>query len=227
MSPSRRTIYFVTRPNVLVEPGVPVPDWPLSPRGRERIGRAVTLPWIEGVRAVWCSKERKARDGAAILAGHLHLPVTELAELGENGRSRPGYLPRVEFEAVADQFFAYPERSVRGWEPAADAQRRIVAAVDHVTDASLGCGGDVVIISHGGVGTLLLCRLRGDAISREHDQPPSNGGNYYAFDAHTQQLHHGWRSIDESRAVLNVRPSGRYSFAERQTLLTCLNSKRE
>jgi hypothetical protein len=35
---------------------------------------------------------------------------------------------------------------VRGWEPAPDAQRRIVAAVDRVTDASIGCGGDVVIV---------------------------------------------------------------------------------
>jgi broad specificity phosphatase PhoE len=197
MTPSRQTVYFVTHPDVLIDPAMPVPNWPLSPCGRERIARATTLPWIGAVRAVWCSKERKARDGAEILAGHLHLPVTELAELGENARSATGYLPKAEFEAIVDQFFAYPEWSVRGWEPAADAQRRIVAAVDRVSDASIGCGGDVVIVSHGGVGTLLLCRLRGGAISRAYDQPPNNGGNYYAFDAQTHQLHHGWRPLDK------------------------------
>lgn len=191
------TVYFVTHPDVLIDPAVPVPDWPLSARGRERMMRALALPWVAGIRAVWCSTERKARNGADILARHLNLPVTELAELGENDRSATGYLPRSEFEALTDQFFANPSESVRGWERAVDARRRIVAAVDHVLAASVGCGGDVAIVAHGGVGTLLLCHLHNDEISREHDQPPNNGGNYFAFDLKTRHLHHGWRPIDE------------------------------
>jgi broad specificity phosphatase PhoE len=159
--------------------------------------RALALPWVAGIRAVWCSTERKARNGADILARHLNLPVTELAELGENDRSATGYLPRPEFEALADQFFANPSESVRGWERAVDARRRIVAAVDHVLAASVVCGGDVAIVAHGGVGTLLLCHLRNDEISRKHDQPANNGGNYFAFDLQNRQLHHGWRPIDE------------------------------
>jgi broad specificity phosphatase PhoE len=160
------------------------------------MARALALPWVGGVRAVWCSTERKARDAAEILAGHLSCPVTELAELGENGRSATGYLPRTEFEAVVDLFFAQPDRSVRGWECAADAQRRIVTAVGRVCAVSAGCGGDIAIISHGAVGTLLLCHLRGAAIARQHDQPPNNGGNYFAYNAETGALRHGWRPID-------------------------------
>lgn len=191
------TAYFVTHPDVLIDPAVPVPDWPLSSRGRARMARILSLPWVDGVRAIWCSTERKARDGAEILAAHLGLPVTELAELGENDRSTTGYLPRTEFEAVADAFFAYPEESVRGWERAIDAQRRIAAAVEHVLAAFAGCGGDVAIISHGGVGTLLLCQLRGCPIGREHDQPPNNGGNFFAFDVASRTLHSDrWRAID-------------------------------
>lgn len=190
------TAYFVTHPDVLIDPAVPVPDWPLSPRGRERMACALALPWVPGVRAVWCSTERKARDGAEILADHLRVSVTALEGLGENDRSATGYLPRDEFEATADEFFAHPERSVRGWERAADAQRRIVAAMDQVLAASAGCGGDVAVVSHGGVGTLLLCHLRGEKIDRKHDQPPNNGGNYFAFDADTRTLHHGWRAVD-------------------------------
>jgi broad specificity phosphatase PhoE len=98
MTPSRQTIYFVTHPDVLIDPAMPVPEWPLSSHGRERMARATTLPWIGGVRAAWSSRERKARDGAEMLAGHLHLPVYELAKLGENGRSTFRYLPRAEFE---------------------------------------------------------------------------------------------------------------------------------
>jgi broad specificity phosphatase PhoE len=119
----------------------------------------------------------QARDGAAILAHHLDLPVTALPELGENDRSVTGYLPKAEFEAVADLFFAHPDESIRGWERAADAQRRIVGAVERVLTASADCGGDIAVVAHGGVGTLLLCHLRGTAIGRQHDQPPTNGGN--------------------------------------------------
>ena len=159
--------------------------------------RALVLPWVEGIRAVWSSTERKARDCADILARHLNLPVTELAGLGENDRSATGYLPRWEFEALADQFFANPSLSVRGWERAVDAQRRIVAAIDHVLGASVACGGDIAILAHGGIGTLLLCHLRNDKIGREHDQPPNNGGNYFAFDTRTRRLQHGWYPIGE------------------------------
>ena len=190
-----RSVYFVTHPDVSIDPALAVPDWPLSPRGRERMTHALALSWIGSVRAVWCSTERKARDGAEILAQHLNLPVAGMAELGENDRSATGYLPRTEFEAVANLFFAHPEESVRGWERAVDAQRRIVAAVGRVLSLSAGSG-DIAIVSHGGVGTLLLCHLRNEAIGRAYDQPSNNGGNYYAFDAESRQLHHGWRPID-------------------------------
>jgi broad specificity phosphatase PhoE len=196
MTSSARTVYFVTHPDVLIDPAVPVPEWPLSPRGRERMVRALALPWVGGVRAVWCSTERKARDGAGILAEHLGLPVAELVGLGENNRSATGYLPKAEFEAVADLFFAHPDESVRGWERAVDAQRRIVGAIEEMLTASASCGGDVALVAHGGVGTLLLCHLRGNPIARQHDQPSNNGGNYFAFDAATRRVHHGWRAID-------------------------------
>src|SRR5262249_39166237 len=143
-----QTVYFITHPDVRIDPTVPVPDWSLSARGRARMARALMLPWVSSVRALWCNTERKARDGARILAVHLRIPVTELAELGENDRSATGYLPRSEFEIVANLFFAHPERSARGWERATDAQRRIVSAVNRVLVASAKCGGNIAIVSH-------------------------------------------------------------------------------
>ncbi len=188
------TVTFITHPDVVIDAAVPVCDWPLLPRGLARMRRALRLPWVAGLRAVWCSNERKARDGAEILAGHCGLVARVLAGLGENDRSATGYLPRAEFEAVADLFFAHPEQSVRGWERAVDAQRRIVAAIEAVIAAS--GAGDIAVVAHGGVGTLLLCHLRGEAIGRQHDQPANNGGNYFAFDAETRRLLHGWEPVD-------------------------------
>ena len=188
------TVYFVTHPEVEIDPAVPVTDWKLSPRGVSRMRVGAAQPWSRAVRHIHCSTERKAIDGAAILAAARGLGYAQDAGLGENDRSATGYLPRAEFEAVADEFFAAPERSVRGWERAVDAQARIVAAVERVMRAAPD--GDVAIIAHGGVGALLLCHLAGETISRRADQPGDGGGNYFAFGRQSWGLRHRWRAID-------------------------------
>jgi broad specificity phosphatase PhoE len=70
---------------------------------------------------------------------------------------------------MAEAFFANPEASVRGWERAADAQARIVAAVRAVVEESPE--GDVLVAAHGAVGALLRGHLLGAPISRALDQP--------------------------------------------------------
>jgi broad specificity phosphatase PhoE len=188
-------VYFVTHPEVQVDPAVPVPEWPLSPRGLERTRSLLHMPWLPAISAVWCSTERKALDAAEIIARAVGSAPRRLAALGENDRSATEYLPKAEFEATADAFFANPLESVRGWETAIDAQRRIVAAVETVL-AGTPAGGDIVVVSHGGVGALLLCRLKACPISRTEDQPGAGGGNYFCFERETYSLRHGWLSID-------------------------------
>jgi len=84
--------------------------------------RIRALSWAGGVRTVWCSAERKARESAEILAGQLCLRrVFELPALGENDRSSTGYLLKTEFELTAAPFFARPEEGIRRWERAVDA----------------------------------------------------------------------------------------------------------
>ena len=190
-----RIVYFVSHPNVVIDPAVPVTEWPLSERGRERMMRGCALPWVATLAALYSSAERKALDGAAILSTATGLPVRVRADLGENDRSATGYLPPAEFEATADRFFAEPEASVRGWARAVDEQRRIVAAIGDVATDAAGEGG-IAVVSHGAVGALLLAHLSGEPISRRFDQPANGGGNYFAFDAGSTALLHGWRSID-------------------------------
>ena len=190
-----RTIWFVTHPDVLIDPAVAVPDWPLSARGVARMRAALGQPWTRALAAIWASTERKATDAAAILAEPRGGLFHTLASLGENDRAATGYLPRAEFEATADLFFAHPEASIRGWERAIDAQRRIVGAFDAVL-AAAPAEGDTAIVAHGGVGALLMCALEGVPISRAHDQPLGNGGFLFAIDPHTRLLRHGWHPID-------------------------------
>ena len=190
-----KTVYFITHPEVVIDPSIPVPQWPLSAQGLARMRLLLRQPWVAQVTAVYCSTEQKALDGAALLATHLGLPVSHVADLGENDRSATGYLPAPEFERVVDRFFAHPTISIRGWEPAIIAQQRIVRAVTALIaqDASAGA---IAIVAHGGVGTLLLCALAGYVIDRRYEQPGTGGGNYYAFDAQSRVLRHGWRPID-------------------------------
>lgn len=154
-------------------------------------------PWMSEVSAIYCSTEQKAVDAAEIMAGHLALGYTRVHTLGENDRSATGFLSPHEFEAVADEFFARPEHSVRGWEKAADAQARIVDAVRSIA-ASDQSHGAIAIVAHGAVGTLLYCHLSGQPISRRRDQPPNGGGNYYAFSIKPDRVFSWWKAIDET-----------------------------
>lgn len=187
-------LHLITHPEVVIDPSVPVPAWPLSPRGVARTQAMLARPWVAGITSVFSSTERKATDMAAILAGHLGLDFAMREALGENDRSATGYLPRAEFEATADLFFANPETSIRGWERAVDAQARILAAVQAVLAEA--APGDVAVVTHGGVGALLLAALRGVPISRALDQPGEGGGNRFCVHRATRTVLAGWSPIE-------------------------------
>jgi broad specificity phosphatase PhoE len=165
---------FITHPEVVIDPLVPVPQWPLSARGRERMELLADKLAGTPASAIWSSDERKAMDGAEILARSLALPHHVLPELGENDRTASGYIPEPEFSRVAEAFFANPTQSIRGWATAAEEQARIVAAIETV--AAHADGGLQIIVSHGGVGRLLRAKLEGVPIGEETRPGNPRGG---------------------------------------------------
>jgi len=184
-------LLFITHPEVIVDRSIPIERWRLSDRGAARMAAFAESQAVVEVASIWSSTETKAMEAAGILAAGLRLNVQVKHELHENDRSATGFLPPEEFEATANWFFAEPHKSVRGWERAIDAQRRIRAAVDSIL-AGRG-NGDVAIVAHGGVGTLLLCDMRGLAISRAHDQPYQ--GHYWVLDLATRAVERGWTAL--------------------------------
>jgi broad specificity phosphatase PhoE len=182
--------FFITHPEVVIEPAVPIESWALSETGAERA--TFMAEKLHGrVRTIVSSTERKATDTAAIIAGALGLPTSTDESLGEMDRRATGYLPPAEFEVAVDAFFAHPHRSFRGWERAIDAQRRIVRAVQsHLRPES---DDRIAFIAHGGVGGLLLASLTAAPIDRALDQPGL--GSYFTFDARSWQALTRWQRI--------------------------------
>ncbi|MGU3408972.1 histidine phosphatase family protein [Microbacterium sp. M1A1_1b] len=179
---------FLTHAEVVIDPAVPIERWGLSDLGRTRAAAAHWSAWAPGTARIVSSAEQKAVETAELLGRAVGVTPEIDARLGEIDRSATGYLPPAAFEPVVDAFFARPDASVRGWERAVDAQRRIVRAVRAIT-----ADDDVTIVSHGAVGALLLADLRGVPIDRALDQPGM--GSVFRFDARAWRAESGWTRV--------------------------------
>ncbi|MEH2493374.1 histidine phosphatase family protein [Bradyrhizobium sp. AZCC 2230] len=187
-------VRYLTHPQVNIDPSVPVPRWGLSEVGKARTEAVTATGLLSGTTQVISSGERKAIETAEIIAAKMGVDVEVREAMHENDRSATGFLVPDEFEVMANQFFGHPHTSIRGWERAIDAQLRIVREVEHVL--SRNTPGDVLLVGHGGVGTLLYCRYSGLGIDRAHDQP-AGGGCFFAFTSQGRRVLHGWRRLEE------------------------------
>ena len=184
-------LIIISHPEVAIDPAVPITEWGLNAVGHKRATEFASSEVLSNVTQIWTSGERKARETAEILAAPRALPVNCNLSLGENDRSATGYLPRDDFEAAADAFFAQPDTSHRGWETAVEAQRRIHRAVTEIVQTHHA--GDLAIATHGAVGTLLWCALSDCSIDRKYDQPSQ--GHFWQADLATLKPDSGWVSL--------------------------------
>ncbi|MBJ6126564.1 histidine phosphatase family protein [Microvirga splendida] len=193
------SLIFITHPEVVIDPAQPITEWPLNAIGRRRMERFVDLLAGRNITAVYASTERKARDGAAIVAERLGLPYEEHEDLGENDRSSTGFIAPPEFWDVVREFFGRPHESIRGWERAVDAQTRIVTAIDRILREDQ-TSGDIVVVSHGAVGCLLTAHLQQVEIGRESRPQHPGGGCFIVIDRDTFTLEQDWRAIEDGFA---------------------------
>jgi broad specificity phosphatase PhoE len=188
-----RRVHFLTHPEVVIDPEVPVPDWELSELGQRRAGQVATR--LAAIGSLWASPEAKAEQASRIIGERIGLEASVLTGLAELDRSSTGFLPEPEFWATYQDFLALPSQSSKGWETAVVAQRRIVAALDTVLQRTAGSTADVAVVSHGGVGALMLCQLLGTPIQRLVDQPKQ--GSHFSFDADTGEVLSTWQVYED------------------------------
>jgi broad specificity phosphatase PhoE len=187
------TFRYLSHPQVHIDPNVPVPQWGLSDVGRRRTIAIRDATELQNTELIVSSAETKAIETASIIVASRGLEITVRPASHENDRSATGYLKGVEFENAADQFFAHPMESFHGWERAVDAQARIVTEALDVLKSWQG--GDILMIGHGGVGTLLYCHFASLPVQRIRDQP-AGGGNYWAMEMPELKITHGWQAME-------------------------------
>jgi broad specificity phosphatase PhoE len=193
---------YLTHPQVRIDPAVPVPQWGLDDLGRARAEQFARHGNLDAVARIVASEETKAIETAEIVGRVRGLDVEVRPGLHENDRSATGYLPPQEFEALADAFFASPDTSVRGWETASAAQRRVLAAVSIALEEAPDQ--PTLFVGHGGVGTLLKRHCAGLPISREGDQP-RGGGNHYGFELAPPTLCYDWTPMEAAPFFVGLR----------------------
>jgi broad specificity phosphatase PhoE len=167
---------YLSHPQVVIDRGVPVPQWGLNDIGRARLAALAGKAWPQLLTRIISSDETKAIQTAIHLSQLTGIEHEVLPDFHENDRTATGFLEPTLFEQAADRFFAEPDTSFEGWETASAAQSRIAKAV---RQAMLAASGTVVFCGHGAVGSLLKCHLKAVPISRTEDQ--TGAGNAFAF----------------------------------------------
>lgn len=188
------TVRYLTHPQILIEPVKDCRSWSLNSTGASRVARlASRQSRLQFTRHIISSPETMAMETATPLGQSLGIAVDVREDMREHDRSSTGFLNKRELEQASSAFFSQPEKSIRGWEAASAAQRRIMSEVDACLDRDLL--GDVLIVGHGGVGALLYCGLSGRAIDRDHVQD-MGGGVWFEFDSILRRPLTGWQPME-------------------------------
>ncbi|RYH05711.1 MAG: histidine phosphatase family protein [Alphaproteobacteria bacterium] len=189
---------YVTHPQVVPDPKVPVTRWGLSQKGRERAERFANHSLIRRAKRIVTSPDTKAIELATILSGPSGTAVESGENFAENDRRSTGFVSAERFEELFAALYASPATSPDGWESAYDTQERIVAAYD----AAL-VGHDpahpIIFTGHGTVGTLLKCHLGNRAIARCEDQrviADPGGGNVFVVRLSDRRLLSDWMAME-------------------------------
>ncbi len=191
---------YITHPEVVIDPAVPMPRWGLSEMGTARARKFAARGCVPVGWPIFSSTERKAVELAHILAEVSGGEVIEDELMGENDRSATGFLLPGRFEAVVAEFFGDPDSRPEGWESARDAQRRIVGAVGRALKRA---DGPAVFCGHGAVGTMLKCHVGARPIAHGEDQRVvawKGGGNCFRFELEPPSLIGDWVAMEDLRA---------------------------
>jgi probable phosphoglycerate mutase len=151
-----RHLYLIRHATPTVQPNVPSPEWSLAERGIEEARALATVAESWGLRALYASKEPKARSTALIIGDALGLPVN-IVEGFEETHLDWWISNSDEFAEAVKQILEQPDLSLRGAERAEAAAARFAGAIDLITQG----GFPAAVVTHGRVLTAWLTQTAG------------------------------------------------------------------
>lgn len=152
-------LHLITHAHTAIDPAQDAAGWRLSATGQRQAEALALLSFWDSVDRILISGEAKTRLTVAPLLARRALPVISDRRFDEV--QRPGWV-----EDYAEQvraFFAAPQQTVGGWEPAAHALQRFLAGLgDRLTPDG---GEQVALVSHGLVLSLYRAHLLGQPLA--------------------------------------------------------------
>ena len=171
--------------------GDEIERWPLSEEGWREAGVLARQDFWREVELIFSSPEPKTQQTAEPAARRWGIPLVTVDCLHEI--RRPQLAP--DYQKIVSRFFAEPETSIAGMEPAAQAAERITRCLEEL--AAAHPEQTLAIVSHGLVLTLFLARLenRWPTVTEWH-AIPSTG--LAVVDTTTWRLITGWSNVSEA-----------------------------
>jgi broad specificity phosphatase PhoE len=159
---SARRLFLIRHAETKPDPTVPPDHWMLSSTGMRAAQALLSSDERAEIQLVASSPEWKALMTAQALdAGGSIVQVEDLRELN---RGPAGWFSnKAEYVALVEEILRSPAESIRGCEPAAQAQERIVHAIDGLLNGQLTHS--VAVVSHGIVLGLYMAHLRSEAVA--------------------------------------------------------------
>jgi 2,3-bisphosphoglycerate-dependent phosphoglycerate mutase len=133
---------------------LPAETWALSELGIQQALKLAELPFWSEVQIICTSLEPKAFQTAQIVSEQHNLPVEPVFDLRELRRTE-AFVP--DYITAVHEVLENPLKSYNGWEPAGEAQTRIMTAIERLL--MFHEGETLAVVSHGLVLTLYLAYL--------------------------------------------------------------------
>ena len=153
-------LFLVRHAHVDVDTERPAHDWRLSEQGREAARQLGASPRWTDLSLIASSPEPKAVATAEPIAAAAALSLRVEQDLREVRRGATWTVGENAYVRLVGEYFAHPERPADGWEPAPEAQRRVVRCIERLLAESEG---DVCAVSHGLALSLYIASLDGRA----------------------------------------------------------------
>ena len=153
------TVYFITHPEVIPDPGIPISMWDYTDYGASRWDKILSKLWIKDIEKLYSSPETRAIKAAQRMADSLNYNLHVREDLGPVKRPTDKVLTPEEFAAARGLFYQFSTISNAGWEKAVDAQHRIIVTVDTILQESQNVH-HIAVVSHEDLCILLLCHVK-------------------------------------------------------------------